>query len=53
MDLINGKQFREMLESGCNNLNNRKKEVDALNVFLHETNMRLYRHFVYQFPNSL
>ena len=33
MDLINGKQFREMLESGCNNLNNRKKEVDALNVF--------------------
>ena len=30
---INGKQFREMLESGCNNLNNHKNEVDALNVF--------------------
>ena len=33
MDKINGKQLKEMLESGCNNLNNRKKEVDALNVF--------------------
>ena len=33
MDTINGAIFREMLESGCNNLNNRKKEVDALNVF--------------------
>ena len=33
MDRINGKQLKEMLESGCSNLNNRKKEVDALNVF--------------------
>ncbi len=33
MDRMNGKQLKEMLESGCNNLNNRKKEVDALNVF--------------------
>ena len=33
MDKINGKIFRGMLESGCNNLNNLRKEVDALNVF--------------------
>ncbi len=33
MDRMNGKQLKEMLESGCNNLNNRKKEIDALNVF--------------------
>lgn len=33
MDKINGKALREMLLSGCNNLNARKKEVDALNVF--------------------
>ena len=33
MERMNGKQLKEMLESGCNNLNNRKKEVDALNVF--------------------
>ena len=33
MDKINGKEFREMLESGCANLNNRRKDVDALNVF--------------------
>ena len=33
MDMIDGKIFRGMLESGCANLNNRRKEVDALNVF--------------------
>ena len=33
MDKINGAVFKEMLISGCNNLNNRKKEVDSLNVF--------------------
>lgn len=33
MDKINGSTFKGMLESGCNNLCNRKKEVDALNVF--------------------
>ncbi len=33
MDRINGAVFRGMLESGCANLNNRRKEVDALNVF--------------------
>ena len=33
MDRMNGRQLRDMLESGCNNLNNHKKEVDALNVF--------------------
>lgn len=33
MDKIDGKVFKGMLESGCNNLNGRKKEVDALNVF--------------------
>lgn len=33
MERMNGKQFKEMLESGCNNLNNHKKDVDALNVF--------------------
>ena len=30
---MNGAVLKAMLESGCNNLNNRKKEVDALNVF--------------------
>lgn len=33
MDKINGQIFKGMLESGCANLNNRKAEVDALNVF--------------------
>lgn len=33
MDKIDGKIFRGMLDSGCNNLNGQKKEVDALNVF--------------------
>lgn len=33
MDKINGTVFKGMLESGCNNLNGRKKDVDALNVF--------------------
>ncbi len=33
MEKINGSVLKGMLESGCNNLNNRKKEVDALNVF--------------------
>ena len=30
---MNGLEFKGMLESGCNNLNLHKKEVDALNVF--------------------
>ena len=30
---ISGATFKGMIESGCNNLLNRKKEVDALNVF--------------------
>ena len=30
---MNGALFKAMLESGCNNLNLHKKEVDALNVF--------------------
>ncbi|NLH64010.1 MAG: DAK2 domain-containing protein [Erysipelotrichaceae bacterium] len=33
MDKIDGKVFKGMLESGCNNLNGRRKDVDALNVF--------------------
>ena len=33
MDKINGAVFKQMLESGCNNLNNRKDEINALNVF--------------------
>ena len=33
MKTINGSILKAMLISGCNNLNNRKKEVDALNVF--------------------
>ena len=33
MEKINGKILREMLESGSSNLNNHKKDVDALNVF--------------------
>ena len=30
MEKINGIIFKGMLESGCNNLNGNKKEVDAL-----------------------
>ncbi len=33
MDKINGAIFLGMLESGCANLNNRRNEVNALNVF--------------------
>lgn len=33
MMTINGQVLKAMLESGCNNLNNKKSEVDALNVF--------------------
>ena len=33
MEKINGTILKGMLESGCNNLNARKKDVDALNVF--------------------
>lgn len=33
MDKINGVIFKGMLESGCNNLNGHKADVDALNVF--------------------
>ena len=33
MDKLNGIIFKGMLESGCSNLNNRKSDVDALNVF--------------------
>lgn len=33
MDKINGKILKEMLESGCNNLQNRQNEINALNVF--------------------
>ena len=33
MKKMNGLEFKSMLESGCNNLNLHKKEVDALNVF--------------------
>ncbi len=33
MSTINGKLFKGMLESGCNNLSNQKKEIDARNVF--------------------
>lgn len=33
METINGQKFLGLLESGCANLNNRRKEVDALNVF--------------------
>ena len=33
MEKMNGLEFKGMLESGCNNLNLHKKEVDALNVF--------------------
>lgn len=33
MNTINGQVLKAMLESGCNNLNNKKSEVDALNVF--------------------
>ena len=33
MNTINGQVLKAMLESGCNNLNNKKNEVDALNVF--------------------
>jgi len=33
MDILNGRIFKDMLESGCANLNNRRSDVDALNVF--------------------
>ena len=33
MEKINGVIFKGMLESGCNNLNGHKSDVDALNVF--------------------
>jgi DAK2 domain fusion protein YloV len=33
MEKINGEVFKGMLESGCANLNNSKKEIDSLNVF--------------------
>ena len=33
MNTLNGQIFKEMLESGCNNLTNQKKEIDARNVF--------------------
>ena len=33
MDRIDGKVLKGMLESACSNLNNHKKDVDALNVF--------------------
>ncbi len=33
MDKLNGASFLEMLDSGCNNLNNRQQEINALNVF--------------------
>ncbi len=33
MDKVNGQILKGMLESACNNLNNHKKDVDALNVF--------------------
>lgn len=33
MEMINGHIFKEMLESGCNNLHNEKKAIDARNVF--------------------
>ncbi len=33
MDRINGAVLKQMLESACNNLNRRRNEVNALNVF--------------------
>ena len=33
MNMLTGAVFKGMLESGCSNLNNKKAEVDALNVF--------------------
>lgn len=33
MNTLNGQIFKDMLESGCNNLTNQKKEIDARNVF--------------------
>lgn len=33
MEKINGKEFKGMLISACNNLNAHKKDIDALNVF--------------------
>lgn len=33
MDMINGLLFKQMLESGANNLTNKFPEIDALNVF--------------------
>ena len=31
--MINGQIFKQILESGCNNLRNEKKAIDARNVF--------------------
>ncbi len=33
MNTINGKDLKQMLQSGANNLNNHRGEIDALNVF--------------------
>ena len=33
MERINGVLFKQMLESGMNNLSNHSAEIDALNVF--------------------
>ena len=33
MEKINGVLFKQMLESGMNNLSNHSAEIDALNVF--------------------
>ena len=33
MEMINGQIFKQILESGCNNLRNEKKAIDARNVF--------------------
>ena len=33
MERINGILFKQMLESGMNNLSNHSAEIDALNVF--------------------
>ena len=33
MKTINGSVFKDMLESGANNLTNHHREIDALNVF--------------------
>ena len=33
MDKLNVKQFKEMLKSGCANLENHAEEINTLNVF--------------------